>query len=114
MPPVWNTYIAVDGVDAGVVADLARGMVHQSLDAFVNLDARYSQITYQTSPFDGHNLVGSAEFAGCGDAGSPWSAAQDAGTPTVDATKSPGRASWPSACMMPPRLRSHNGNVTPT
>jgi hypothetical protein len=30
--------------------------------SFVNLDARYSQITYQTSPFDGHNLVGSAEF----------------------------------------------------
>jgi hypothetical protein len=29
---------------------------------FVDLDARYSQITYQTSPFDGHNLTGYAEL----------------------------------------------------
>jgi len=31
-----------------------------SYSTFVKLDARYSQISYQTSPFDGHNLVGSA------------------------------------------------------
>jgi hypothetical protein len=29
---------------------------------FVNLEARYSRISYQTSPFDGHNLLGSAAF----------------------------------------------------
>ncbi|MHB8814888.1 MAG: hypothetical protein ACYDAE_16660 [Steroidobacteraceae bacterium] len=29
---------------------------------FLDLDARYSKITYQTSPFDGHNLTGYAEF----------------------------------------------------
>ena len=29
---------------------------------FVDLDARYSQITYQSSPFDGHNLTGLVEF----------------------------------------------------
>jgi hypothetical protein len=33
-----------------------------SYASFVNLDARYSQITYQTSPFGGHNIVGSAAF----------------------------------------------------
>ncbi|MGA7539600.1 MAG: outer membrane beta-barrel protein [Steroidobacteraceae bacterium] len=29
---------------------------------FINLDGRYNQMSYQTSPFDGHNLVGSAQF----------------------------------------------------
>jgi hypothetical protein len=29
---------------------------------FVDLDARYSQITYQSSPFDGHNLTGLVEI----------------------------------------------------
>ncbi|HEY2036431.1 MAG TPA: hypothetical protein VGG96_05415 [Steroidobacteraceae bacterium] len=29
---------------------------------FVNFDARYSRISYQSSPFDGHNLLGSAEI----------------------------------------------------
>ena len=33
-----------------------------SYSTFVNLDAHYSKISYQTSPFDGHNLLGSAEF----------------------------------------------------
>lgn len=33
-----------------------------SYSTFVNLDAHYSQISYQTSPFSGHNLLGSAEF----------------------------------------------------
>ncbi len=33
-----------------------------SYATFVNLDARYSRISYQTSPFDGHNLLGSAEI----------------------------------------------------
>jgi hypothetical protein len=33
-----------------------------SYSTFVNLAARYSQVTYQTSPFDGHDLVGSAEL----------------------------------------------------
>jgi hypothetical protein len=33
-----------------------------SYSTFVNVDARYSQISYQTSPFDGHNLLGSAAF----------------------------------------------------
>lgn len=31
-----------------------------SYSTFINVDARYSQISYQTSPFDGHNLLGSA------------------------------------------------------
>ena len=33
-----------------------------SYATFVNLDAHYSRTSYQTSPFDGHNLLGSAEF----------------------------------------------------
>jgi hypothetical protein len=33
-----------------------------SYSTFIDLAGRYSQISYQTSPFDGHNLVGSAEF----------------------------------------------------
>ncbi|MGH7105146.1 MAG: hypothetical protein ACREFT_01405 [Acetobacteraceae bacterium] len=33
-----------------------------SYSTFINIDARYSQISYQTSPFDGHSLVGSAAF----------------------------------------------------
>ena len=33
-----------------------------SYSSFVNLAARYSKVTYQASPFDGHNLIGSAEF----------------------------------------------------
>ncbi len=33
-----------------------------SYSSFIKLGARYSRITYQTSPFDGHNLVGSAEL----------------------------------------------------
>ena len=36
-------------------------MLHPSDATFVALDARYSNMTYQTSPFDGHNLLGSAE-----------------------------------------------------
>ena len=31
-----------------------------SYSTFVNLDARYVQSSYQSSPFDGHNLIGSA------------------------------------------------------
>ena len=31
-----------------------------SYSTFVNLDARYTQNSYQSSPFDGHNLMGSA------------------------------------------------------
>lgn len=33
-----------------------------SYSTFIDLAARYSQVSYQRSPFDGHNLVGSAEF----------------------------------------------------
>lgn len=33
-----------------------------SYSTFVNVDAHYSQISYQTSPFSGHNLLGSAAF----------------------------------------------------
>lgn len=33
-----------------------------SYASFITLDARYNQISYQRSPFDGHNLVGSAEI----------------------------------------------------
>ena len=33
-----------------------------SYSTFVDLGAHYSQINYQTSPFSGHNLLGSAEF----------------------------------------------------
>jgi len=33
-----------------------------SYSTFVNLDAHYSKISYQRSPFDGHNLLGGAEF----------------------------------------------------
>jgi hypothetical protein len=32
-----------------------------SYSSFINLDGRYSNITYQTSPFDGHDLLGSVE-----------------------------------------------------
>ncbi|HVS76043.1 MAG TPA: outer membrane beta-barrel protein, partial [Steroidobacteraceae bacterium] len=32
-----------------------------SYASFINLGARYSQVSYQRSPFDGHNLLGSAE-----------------------------------------------------
>ena len=33
-----------------------------SYSTFVDLGAHYSQINYETSPFSGHNLLGSAEF----------------------------------------------------
>lgn len=33
-----------------------------SYSSFVTVDARYSQLSYQSSPFDGHNVVGSAAF----------------------------------------------------
>jgi hypothetical protein len=33
-----------------------------SYSTFIDFDARYSQISYQRSPFDGHNALGSAEF----------------------------------------------------
>jgi hypothetical protein len=33
-----------------------------SYATFVDLSARYSRVTYQRSPFDGHNLLASAEF----------------------------------------------------
>ena len=33
-----------------------------SYATFINVGARYSRTTYQTSPFDGHDLLGSAEF----------------------------------------------------
>ena len=33
-----------------------------SYATFINVDARYSQLSYQSSPFDGHNVVGSAAF----------------------------------------------------
>lgn len=36
--------------------------LHPSYSTFVNVDARYSQISYQSSPFDGHNIIGSAEL----------------------------------------------------
>ena len=36
--------------------------LHLSDATFADFDARYSRITYQTSPFDGHNLLGYAEF----------------------------------------------------
>jgi hypothetical protein len=33
-----------------------------SYSTFIDLSAHYSQLSYQTSPFDGHNLTGGAEF----------------------------------------------------
>jgi hypothetical protein len=36
--------------------------LHPSDSTFLNLNAHYSRITYQRNPFDGHNLLGSAEF----------------------------------------------------
>lgn len=36
--------------------------LHPTYATFLNLDARYANLTYQTSPFDGHDLLGSAEF----------------------------------------------------
>jgi len=36
--------------------------LHPSYSTFLNLDAHYSRISYQISPFDGHDLLGSAEF----------------------------------------------------
>lgn len=35
--------------------------LHPSSQTFVHFDARYAAVTYQRSPFDGHNLLGSAE-----------------------------------------------------
>lgn len=37
-------------------------MLRPSYATFIHLDARYSKLSYQTSPFDGHDLVGSAEL----------------------------------------------------
>ncbi|MGH8291441.1 MAG: hypothetical protein ACREV7_21015 [Steroidobacteraceae bacterium] len=60
-----DPFAAITPVNVQRVNNFATGpelTLRPSDATFVDLDARYSQVTYQTSPFDGHDLIGSAQF----------------------------------------------------
>jgi hypothetical protein len=60
-----DPFVAVTPVNLQRVNVFATGpqlTLHPSYATFIDLAGRYSQISYQTSPFDGHNVVGSADI----------------------------------------------------
>ncbi|MGH2448733.1 MAG: hypothetical protein ACRDFS_09070, partial [Chloroflexota bacterium] len=60
-----DPFAAVTPVDLQRVNVFSTGpdlTLRPSYSSFVSLEGRYSRINYQTSPFDGHNLLESVEF----------------------------------------------------